>query len=206
MRRTLVFCLFVGILVQAPGVETQGQATQTESSASTPLPLDHGGKIESRYDGFNHETVVMLRKMNVTCSDVVGPRRKFKNLCVSVAVSLHCPGKQVDYVREAKIQISFETNDWDARHPLGERKLSVVADGTTLQLGSMHLASNGVGTGWLDEKMREVFEISVPYKTFEQIVRAEYVEMSMGKTAFELREKNVAALRDLNNRVRIAGR
>src|SRR6266852_3638871 len=59
----------------------------------------HGGRIESNYDGFSHETVVALRKMRVTC---VTLKDNFnKDLCVNVAASLHCPGIQLDYVRYA---------------------------------------------------------------------------------------------------------
>jgi hypothetical protein len=210
MKRTLVLCLFTGLLLlPAPGGRTRGQAKQSKPhAAAVELPLDHGGKIESKYDGFAHETIVALRKMGITCAEVRGGGAKgvFKGVCVSLAVSLHCPGKQLDHVRHVKLQLSFEAKDWDARHPLGERDLSVVADGETIRLGTMQLADTGVGGGWLDEKMKEVFEVSLPHKTFERLAQAQYVEMSIGKTAFALREKNIAALRDLNNRVRFAKR
>src|ERR1700730_4690940 len=66
-----------------------GQAFAAESSSQTP---DHGGVIESKYDGFSQETVLTLRKMRVTCA---GAKRNFKDACVSVVVSLHCPGMQL---------------------------------------------------------------------------------------------------------------
>jgi hypothetical protein len=72
------------------------------------VAFDHGGKIESKYDGFNHETVVALKKMRVRCGSAL------KQTCVSFAASLHCPGVQLDYVRYAKLQLIFETKDWDS--------------------------------------------------------------------------------------------
>jgi hypothetical protein len=156
---------------------------------------DHGGKIESRYDGFNHETIVTLNKMRITCGSVKG---NFKDACVSFVAALHCPGIQLDYVRYASLQLVFQTKDWDQRHPLNQRQLSVVADGDTSRLGQMKLVSQSV-----DTLMTEVLEVTVPYAVFLKIARAQVVEMKVGNTEFELRPQNLAALRDLNNRVKL---
>ncbi len=199
MKRFILVCCCALLLSAAPRGLTQ---TQTPA----PLPLDHGGKIESKYDGFEHETVVALRKMKVTCGAGKGFEGTFKETCVSLAASLHCPGKQLDYVRRASLRLVFEAKDWDARHPLGARELVAVADGETLKLGTMKLVNQKVDSETFDETMNEVLEVSVPYKTFDKLAKASAVEMSVGKSAFALREKNVAALRDLNNRVRLAGR
>jgi len=156
---------------------------------------DHGGKIESRYDGFSHETIVTLNKMRITCGSVKG---NFEDACVSFVASLHCPGIQLDYVRHASLQLIFQTKDWDQRHPLNQRQLSVVADGETLRLGQMKLVSQSV-----DTLMTEVLEVAVPYAVFTKIARAQVVEIKVGNTEFELRQQNLAALRDLNNRVKL---
>ena len=37
--------------------------------------VKHGGKIETKYDGFNYETVMRLRRMKVNCD---GIKDKFK--------------------------------------------------------------------------------------------------------------------------------
>ena len=155
---------------------------------------DHGGTIDSRYDGFNRETVVTLNKMRITCGDVKG---KFKDACVSFVAALHCPGIQLDYVRHASLQLIFQTKDWDQRHPLNQRQLLVVADGETLRLGQMKLVSQSV-----DMLMTEVLEVAVPYAVFTKIAGAQVVEMKVGNSQFELRQQNLAALRDLNNRVK----
>ena len=199
-RIVFLFCCAL-LLSAAP----QG-FTQTTTQTPVPLPLDHGGKIESKYDGFERETVVALKKMKVTCGAGKGFEGTFKQTCVSLSASLHCPGKQLDYVRRARLQLVFEAKDWDSRHPLGARDLTAVADGETLRLGTMRLRDQRVDSGKFDETMNEVLEVSVPYKTFAKIANSSAVELSVGKTAFALREKNVAALRDLNNRVRLAGR
>ena len=89
-----------------------------------------------------------------------------------------------------------------SRHPPGSRELVIVADGETLKPGTMALVSQGVGGGFLEDKSEEVLEVSMPYQTFNKIALAQTVEMRVGATAFELREKNVAALRDLNSRVK----
>ncbi|HKO61614.1 MAG TPA: hypothetical protein VJV03_10680 [Pyrinomonadaceae bacterium] len=154
---------------------------------------DHGGKIDSKYDGFSHETIFTLKKMKVTCD---GTRGNFKDSCVSITTSLHCPGIQLDYVRYARIQLIFQSKDWDQRHPVDQRDLSVVADGVTIRLGRMELAGHST-----DVMMTEVLEAIIPYKTFRQIADAQVVEMQVGKSKFELRQNNLLALRDLNNRV-----
>jgi len=160
---------------------------------STASDLEHGGQIESKYDGFSHETIATLKKMKVTCASTKG---NWKDSCVNLSASLHWPGIQLDYVRYARIRLIFETKDWDQRHPLDQRELSVVADGETIRLGRMGLVSQNV-----DTLMSEVLEVTLPYKTFKQIALAQVVEMKVGKSVFELREKNLWALRDLNNRV-----
>lgn len=158
---------------------------------------NHGGKIESKYDGLAHETVSTLRKMKVTCAG--GSQDMFKDGCVSVSASLHCPGVQLDYVRHAKLQVIFETKDWDQRHPPEERDLVVVVDTTTLRFGRMRLVSQNI-----DTLNTETFEATISYDAFKKIASGRVVEMAVGNSRFELRQKNLEALRDLNNRVRIS--
>ncbi|MCA1850277.1 MAG: hypothetical protein LC672_04315 [Acidobacteria bacterium] len=201
MKRTVtLLCVF---LTLAAAVCAQGGAAQTSKKAPAPMPLDHGGKIETAYDGFAHETVVELKRMSITCGTAKASESIIKGVCVSLRAALHCPGKQLDYVRHATIRLTFEAKNWDARHPPNERQLSAVADGETLRLGRMSLVSQAVGEGWFAEDMKETLEVSIPYETFLKLARAAYVELSVGKTAFALRDKNIAALRDMNNRVKL---
>jgi hypothetical protein len=175
------------------GLAQAGSNSFAPSMDKSQAP-DHGGKIESRYDGFTHETIVTLNKMRITCGSAKG---NFKDACVSFIATLHCPGIQLDHVRYASMQLIFQTKDWDQRHPLNQRQLSVVADGETLRLGQMKLVSQSV-----DTLMTEELEVAMPYAMFTKIVRAQVVEMKVGNTEFELRQQNLAALRDLNNRVK----
>jgi hypothetical protein len=197
--KILCCCLFLSATV-AGWAQTEGRGLAQASSNSFARSMDksqdpdHGGKIESRYDGFNHETIVTLNKMRITCGSVKG---NFKDACVSFVAALHCPGIQLDYVRYARLQLIFQTKDWDQRHPLNQRQLSVVADGETLKLGQMKLVGQSV-----DTLMTEELEVTMPYAVFTKIVRAQVVEMKVGNTEFELRQQNLAALRDLNNRVK----
>jgi hypothetical protein len=199
MKRIFTLCCVYLTLVAAVCAQgDKGRASQTIA----PPPLDHGGKIESNYDGFAHETIVALKKMRVACANAEGSGDA-KNVCVSLQAALHCPGKQLDYVRRATIRLTFEAKDWDRGHPPDERDLTAVADGETLRLGRMSLVSKAVGEGWVDEEMKETLEAAVPYAIFLKLARASYVEFSVGKTTFALRDKNVAALRDMNNRVKL---
>ena len=205
MKRFFTLCcvcltLAAGVCAQGDGARRPAQASKLSGE---PLPLEHGGKIETAYDGFAHETVVTLKRMSVACGKEKGKVGMVKGLCVRLDAALHCPGKQLDYVRRATIRLTFEAKDWDARHPPGERDLSAVADGETLRLGRMTLISQGVGERWLDGNSEEALEVSIPYETFLKLARAAYVEFSVGKTSFALRDKNVAALRDMNNRVKL---
>ncbi|HEX7314031.1 MAG TPA: hypothetical protein VF297_08915 [Pyrinomonadaceae bacterium] len=193
-------CVFVTL---AAAVCAQDAARGTaQTPAPAPTPVKHGGKIETAYDGFAHETIISLKQMVVTCDGVRGVKGAFKKLCVSFRVALHCPGRQLEYVRRATVTLTFESKDWDARHPLNERQLTAVADGETLRLGRMELVSQGVGENWMDEKSKETLQLSIPYDTFLKLARANRVEFSVGKTAFALHDKNVAALRDMNDRIK----
>jgi hypothetical protein len=47
----------------------------------------------------------------------------------------------------------------------------------------------------------EVLEVKMPYAAFKKMALAQSVEIKVGRDTLELREKNVAALKDLNSRV-----
>jgi len=184
------FLAFSSQLYSAPAKIAEPSASVVHGESN------HGGKIESKYDGLSHETVATLRKMKVTCA---GTKDMLKDTCVSLSVSLHCPGVQLDYVRNAKLQLIFETKDWYQRHALEERDLVVVVDTTTLRLGRMRLVSQNI-----DTLGTEILEATISYDAFKKIVSGQVVEMAVGKSRFELRQKNLEALRDLNNRVKIS--
>ena len=152
--------------------------------------------IETKYDGFAHETTVTLKKMRVSCGGAKWSA--FSDACVSFVVSLHCPGVQLDYIRYGKLQLIFETKDWSSRHPLGERELIVVVDDEQLKLGTMSFVKQDLGTVKTVDVMREVLEVSFPYETFKKLAAAQTVEVKVGKSTFSLSPKNIAALRDLN--------
>ena len=202
MERFVTLCCV--LLTLAAGVCAQEGARRPAPKLSgEPMPLDHGGKIETAYDGFARETVITLKRMGVTCEVANASGGVVKGLCVTMRAALHCPGKQLDYVRRATLRLTFEAKNWDARHNPGERDLSAVADGETIRLGRMGLVSQDVGDGWASDDMKETLEVAIPYETFLKLAGAGYVEFSVGKTAFALRDKNVAALRDMNNRVKL---
>lgn len=201
MKGILVLCFCAAVLLRPAG----GDARQSQNPPAAE-PVKHGGKIEMKYDGFRRETVVALRPMPVTCGGAKGAAGITSGVCVNLAASLHCPGQQLDYVRHARLELTFETKDWDKRHPADQRELSAVADGETIRLGRLQLVKQEAGEGWFDNRMKEVLEVSVPYAVFEKLARAQFLEMSVGRTGFGLRDKNVAALRDLNSRVRVSAK
>jgi hypothetical protein len=181
----LVFGCAAILLFQAGGAKPQ--STQ---------PVNHGGKIETKYDGFSYETVMRLRKMKVNCD---GFKDKFKDACVSIDVALHCPGQQLNYVREVTLQVVFENKDWVHFHAPEQRDLSVVIDTETLRLGRMSPVSTNQPGSW-DTKV-EVLEAKIPYAAFKKIALSQSVGIQVGRDSVELREKNLAALKDLNSRV-----
>jgi hypothetical protein len=190
--RKLVLVICGLLLIHPTAILSQVQSP----NSAAEKPVNHGGKIEAKYDGFNHETVLRLRKMKVTCD---GFKDKFKDACVSIEVSLHCPGTQLNYVRDVRLQIFFENKDWVHFHPLDQRDLSVVTDSETLRLGKMQVANTATPGTW-DTKV-EVLEATIPYEAFKKMTLSQSVAMQVGQSAFELREKNRLALRDLDSRV-----
>lgn len=196
MRKYLLFIpIFAlsAVVTQPCGRSQYFRTTEPFAAGSE----DHGGVIVSKYDGFNHETVVTLKKMTVTCAK----HEILKQTCVSILATLHCPGVQLDYVRLVTLQIVFESKDWFQRHPLDQRELSMVADGETFRLGRMQLAALHT-----DVLMTETLESEIAYATFKKMALAEFVEIQVGKSKFELRNKNLVALRDLNNRIKFSRR
>lgn len=195
MKRLVLALGCVAVLLIQPS-----QAKFQEQSPTTPpaqkQPMKHGGKIEAKYDGFNFETVMRLRKMKVNCD---GLKDKFKDACVSIEVVLHCPGTQLNYVRNVTLQVVFENKDWVHYHPPDQRDLTVVTDAETIRLGRMTPVSLNTPGTW-NTKI-EILELAIPYKTFKKIAQSQSVEIQVGKSAVELRDKNRAALRDLDSRV-----
>lgn len=201
MKRITLICSCLLLLLSASVLPNSPSSLAKSPLEPASATLDHGGKIETKYDGFTHETVVMLKKMRINCGGK-GFKSSLEETCVSLVASLHCPGKQIDYVRYAKFQLIFETKDWDKRHPLEERDLLVVADGKTLKMGRMALVTSDVGSLRGLDVMQEVLEVLVPYQTFTTIAAAQMVEMKVGKSVVELKPKNLEALSELNIRVK----
>lgn len=165
-------------------------------SAQAPAIVKHGGKIESKYDGFAYETLMRLHKMKVSCD---GIRDKWKDDCVSIDVTLHLPGMQLNYVRHVTLLVVFENQDWVRTHAPQERDLSITTHAETFRLGRMELVTNKKPGTW-DTKI-ETLKATIPYATFKKIIQSDSVELKVGNGAVMLREKNIAALRDLTNRV-----
>ena len=180
----LVFGCVAVLLFTSAGVKPQDQ------------PVKHGGKIDTRYDGVNYETITRLQKMKVSCD---GFKDKFKDACVSIEVSLHFPGTQLNYVRWVMMQVVFENKDWVHFHPPDQRDLIVVTDTETLKLGTMAPVTKNQAGSW-DTKV-EALELKIPYATFKKIATSQTAQIQVGRSQVELREKNLLALKDLNSRV-----
>ena len=159
-------------------------------------PVKHGGKIESKYDGFTYETIMRLQKMKVSCD---GIKDTFTDGCVSIEVALHMPGMQVNYVRNVTLLVIFENQDWVRTHPPDQRDLSISTYDKTYRFGRMELITNKKPGTW--ETKIERLQASIPYETFKKIIASDTIEIQVGNGAVMLRDKNIAALRDLNNRV-----
>ncbi|HKR21846.1 MAG TPA: hypothetical protein VJS17_04585 [Pyrinomonadaceae bacterium] len=183
------------ILVLGCGLFLLPLSVRAQSPVPAPSPK-HGGKIESKYDGFSYETVMRLRKMKVNCD---GLKDKFKDACVSMEVILHLPGTQLNYVRNVTVQVMFENKDGVRFHPPDQRNFSISTDTETFRFGRMELVTNANPGNW-DTRI-ETLKATVPYKTFKKIIESDTVEIQVGPDAVVLREKNIAALRDLNSRV-----
>jgi len=185
MKKILLVLSCVAVLLfTSAGVKSQDE------------PVKHGGKIETKYDGFNYETIMRLQKMKVSCD---GFKDKFKDACVSIEVMLHCPGTQVNYVKQVTLQVVFENKDWVHFHAPDQRDLILVTDTETLRIGRMSPVAKDTPGTW-DTKV-EILEAKMPYAVFKKMATAQSVEIQVGRDAVELREKNIAALKDLNTRV-----
>ena len=179
-------CVLILLFLQLPLCSNPG----TGMAQSNP---SHGGKIEVSYDGFSHETVISLQKMRISCD---GIKAMNKNACVSMAVSLHCLGEQAYKVDYVTLQLMFATSEWDQRHAMDQRNLSVVVNNETLRVGQMKLLGQSV-----NESMTETLGITFPYEVFKKMAGAQFAEMQVGPSRFMLRTKNLDALRDMDSRV-----
>jgi len=168
-----------------------------QSSTVVPQkPVNHGARIETKYDGFASETVMRLQKMKVNCNGFSG---NFKDYCISIDVALHCPGPQMTLVTNVTLQLLFETRSWDEPHSADQRQLAAMTDTETLRLGKMRLIPRPSAV--LQEKMVETLETTLPYSVFKKLAQSKSIEFQVGNDKVELNEKNLAALRDLDSRV-----
>jgi hypothetical protein len=182
-----VFCCVLILLLVLLPLCPNPRAGMAQSNPS------HGGKIEVSYDGFGHETVISLQKMRVSCDGIKGMN---KNACVSMSVSLHCLGEQAYKVEYVTLQLMFATSDWDQRHAIDQRNMSIVVNNETLRVGQMKLVGNSV-----NESMTETLGITFPYEVFKKMADAQFVEMQVGPSRFMLRTKNLEAMRDMDKRI-----
>ncbi len=90
-----------------------------------------------------------------------------KTACVSIEVTLHCPGTQLNYVRHVTLQVVFENKDWVHFHPPDQRDLTVVTDTETLRLGKMSPASKGQ-TGHVGDKGGNARSYKIPYADVQE--------------------------------------
>jgi hypothetical protein len=188
MRKINYFVWALVLLLQL------AMAGQNTTSAIAQTRANHGGKIGTTYDGVNYETVMMLDKMQISCAGIKDAFNK--GTCVSMMVSLHCPGVQAFHVKYVTLHLLFKTDAWDKRHAPDQRDLTVIVNNETLRLGRMKLISQET-----DAKMTETLGVEFPYEVFKKISAGQFVEMQVGPNRFMLRTKNLDALRDLNNRV-----
>jgi hypothetical protein len=158
--------------------------------------INHGGKIETKYDGFALETVMKLRRMKVSCD---GFKDNFKEGCASIEVALHCPGTQVSHVGKVTLQLVFETADWHQSHAPNQRDLSILVDSETIRLGRMSLMVSEASE-WGEKKV-ETLAATIPYDVFKKVVASQSVEIKVGPSTVSLRDKNLLALRDLDSRI-----
>jgi hypothetical protein len=68
-----------------------------------------------------------------------------------------------------------------------------------VRLGRMTPVSKGHPGTW-DTKV-EVLEAKIPYALFKKLALAQSAGIQVGRDAVELRQNNLAALKDLNSRV-----
>ena len=74
-----------------------------------------------------------------------------------------------------------------------------MTDTETLRIGRMSPVSKDTPGTW-NTKV-EILEAKMPYAVFKKMATAQSVEIQVGHDAVELRDKNIAALKDLNTRV-----
>jgi hypothetical protein len=78
-----------------------------------------------------------------------------------------------------------------------ERNLSFVADGTQLEIGEAQMVQF---QAMQDNVLKEIVAIEVPFDKLKTIASASKVKMKLGQTEWELKKKQLKALRDFVRR------
>src|SRR5258708_2132315 len=113
---SIILCAVFCAAAPSLSAQSEGRGPAQVSAPQHKVKANHGGKIESKYDGFRGETVVTLKKMAITCGSYKGLNGAGKDTCVSLVASLHFPGEQLERATYVGLILLFETKDWDKRH------------------------------------------------------------------------------------------
>jgi hypothetical protein len=186
MRRLILISVFCAFWLACPPSARPQSAKQAKA--------DHQTKVKVRYDKAKDLTTVSLEPLTVWSA--TGEIRSKDNLELSVAFKY--PGHTI--ATPESVVLVITARDQTGPQFGHERKLTVISDDVSADLGEMELIDSqvmpngrvGGGGVWAFEMLR----LSVPYQDWLRIANANNVKMQVGEKKFELSSKSRQSLHD----------
>jgi hypothetical protein len=193
LKLKMIFCL---TLLVGCASTLQAQETKKEGAKKS-------NNVSSKYNKSKNLTTVSLKKMALTgLQDEKPQAQEIPTHQMDMEVFFTHPGEQLDKaVENVTLRFSVATRAYFFMRP---QPISVVLDekiegaGRLLRLGDSDYKS--------DLKFNSIYEefmaISIPAETLAKIAAAKTVAIYVGPSAYSLREKQIADLRELASRTK----
>ena len=152
--------------------------------------------ISTKYDKSKDATVVQLNPILVSDEEYFAS---------AYLLTVHNLFMQAYFVYQGKtpsappsVVMTFVSLKHAQRYYQKDRNLSFTVDGAPLDIGEAQLVQfQAMG----DNVLKEILSIEVPYDKFKSIANAKKLKMKLGKTEWDLKKKQLKALRDLAGRM-----
>lgn len=174
-------------LMGGPPRDVQNQSRQSAVTANPiqPRVFRHDKNIETKYDRFKDKTTIVVR---------AGEVYDFYGGSIDIVALASYPGQTPIPTEEVFVYFYYSGKEWFF---LKYHDWAVLADGARLDVPEMKRVDSDVHRGYVSE----IVGTAMPFSKFATMLLANVVEMKVGRAQFQVKEKQLEALRDFASRI-----
>lgn len=171
----------------APPRDVPNQSRQSAVTANPiqPRVFRHDKNIETKYDRFKDKTTMVVR---------AGEVYDFYGGSIDIVALTSYPGQTPIPTEEVFVYFYYSGKEWFF---LKYHDWAVLADGARLDVPDMKRVDSDVRRGYVSE----ILGTAISFGDFAKMLSANVVEMKVGRAQFQVKEKQLEALRDFASRL-----